>query len=260
MTDQVSFWLNSAGRYPLLDDEQLILLCKKRNSLKVNSKAYYETINKIALHNLRLVVNTAKSMGRKGRTYSLSGPNAADMLQHGFLGLRRAAEKYDIARGYKFSTYALPWIRQGIQRWASSTASIVYVPEGTIREVNYRRNNNGQPSGNTGAPMSEDVLISGHLALTVGSIDKCLGEESDGFILDLLGEHNSINYEWTGGRRCPSLEEIMNKAGIAPRVQELMQAYSKRGNMCVAAYKTKFSPKKAPKIIRETIAKLKEVA
>lgn len=259
--DQVSFWLDAAGKYELLTDEQLFDLCKQRDAHEEGSKGYADAINKITLGNLRLVVRQAKTMGRTNRAYSLVGANAADMLQHGYLGLRRAAEKFDVTRGYRFSTYASPWIRQGIQRWAFSTESTIYVPEGTVRELNYRRIN-GKPSNHAGAPKCDSVLLAGFRATNISSIDRVLRKEEDGTLVDLMGPDNRLNADddAPSGKRCPSLVEAMAKACIPPRVQDLMNAYSKRGNMVVAAKKSGWPVKEAPVVIRETIAKLQELA
>ena len=260
MNDQVTAWMNGAGRYDLLTDEQLFELCKKRDAAPEGSKAYIKAVNEICLRNMRLVIPLAKSMGRKAAVFSLSGPNAADMLQHGFLGLRRAAEKYDHTRGYKFSTYAQPWIRQAIQRWATSSQHTIYIPESTVREINIRKTNGNKPSGNAGAPKNENVLAAGNRAMNVCSIDVRMKEEEDGTIVDILSEENSINFDGPGGKRCLSLGDAMAKAGIPPRVQDLMNAYSQRGNMVIAANRAGWPVKEAPAVIRATIAKLQELA
>ncbi|MET8798651.1 sigma-70 family RNA polymerase sigma factor [Nocardia sp. NPDC004568] len=77
----------------------------------------------LVVHNQKLVHKVLRNMGRvpASDTYD-------DLAQHGMFGLMRAAEKFDISRGFKFSTYAMFWIRQKIDRAIADEGSLIRIP------------------------------------------------------------------------------------------------------------------------------------
>ena len=121
--DAVKIYLREIGRVPLLNAKQEIELARAIKKGDINAK------RKLVRHNLRLVVSIAKKYINRGLPF-------LDLIQEGNLGLIRAAEKFDHERGYKFSTYATWWVRQGITRSLSDKSRTIRVPVHMVETIN----------------------------------------------------------------------------------------------------------------------------
>ena len=141
--DLVRLYLNEIGRYPLLtkvDEERLgravqeglaaaerlagggsPLSAADRRRLRAKVQAGERATTEFCQANLRLVVSIAKR-------YQASGLPLLDLVQEGNLGLLHAVEKFDYAKGFKFSTYATWWIRQAITRGIANTGRTIRLP------------------------------------------------------------------------------------------------------------------------------------
>jgi RNA polymerase primary sigma factor len=114
-TDGLQLLFNEASRYPLLSREEELELAKRIERGDLEAK------ERLINSNLRLVIKFA-------RRYQGHGLALQDLVQEAMLGLIRAAEKFDWRRGYKFSTYAVLWIKQAIQRGLDNTGRPVRIP------------------------------------------------------------------------------------------------------------------------------------
>jgi RNA polymerase primary sigma factor len=113
--DIVKTFLREIGQYPLLTKEQEAVLGE---NILIGDR---QAINTMVEHNLRLVISVAKK-------YTNHGLDFLDLIQEGSLGLMRAAEKFDYRKGFKFSTYAVWWIRQSILRTLANDAREIRLP------------------------------------------------------------------------------------------------------------------------------------
>ncbi len=121
--DPVKMYLREIGSIPLLTHEEEIYY----GTLVLEGNE--EAKQKLITSNLKLVVSIAKKyMGR--------GMQFLDLIQEGNFGLMKAVEKFDVKRGYKFSTYATWWIRQAITRSIADQSRTIRIPVHMVETIN----------------------------------------------------------------------------------------------------------------------------
>jgi len=150
-SDPVRMYLREIGRTPLLSKSDEVFLAKQiekgmaavkrlkratsrmgkvsRVKFKEHARIGDTAKEKLTKANLRLVVSIAKKYLGRGLSF-------LDLVQEGNIGLMRAVEKFDWRRGFKFSTYATWWIRQGITRAIADQARTIRIPVHMIETIN----------------------------------------------------------------------------------------------------------------------------
>lgn len=131
---------------------------------------YEKARDQLVLANLRLAVHLAH--GYRGRGLPLE-----DLVQDGNLGLMRAAEKFDFRRGFKFSTYATQWVRQGITRGLGDNARLIRLPVHMVEKLNVfnrtrRELSVGREREASIAEVAEQLNLAPEAARRIARIDK----------------------------------------------------------------------------------------
>ncbi len=223
--DSVRAYLRDIGRIPLLEHDEEILLGRKvqrlmeletqKKELELDNEGLAQawdiplkTIKrdlrdgqkakeKMVTANLRLVVSVAKK-------YTKRNMELLDIIQEGTIGLVRGVEKFDPGRGYKFSTYAYWWIRQGITRAIAEKSRAIRLPIHVTENLNKLKKAQRELSQMNGY-MPSVFQLSDHLELTVDdikdlmckarqptSLEIKIGENRDTALIDLLEDETQL--------------------------------------------------------------------
>jgi RNA polymerase nonessential primary-like sigma factor len=224
--DSVRSYLRDIGRIPLLEHDEEILLGRQVQrlmeikacedllnepskeelaaSLEMTTKELRKEIrdgkkakDKMVTANLRLVVSVAKK-------YTKRNMELLDIIQEGTIGLVRGVEKFDPGRGYKFSTYAYWWIRQGITRAIAEKSRAIRLPIHVTENLNKLKKAQRELSQMNGY-MPNVFQLSDHLGLTVDeikdlmckarqptSLEIKIGENRDTALIDLLEDETQL--------------------------------------------------------------------
>ena len=186
--DNISMYLKDIGLVKLLTREEEIelaeLVSRARNSTDEKViKLGKEAGDILVEANLRLVVSIAKK-------YIYHDVSLMDLIQEGNMGLMKAVQRFEVERGFKFSTYATWWIRQSISRSISNHSKTIRIPVhvydtlSKVRRVkrNYTNEHSVEPDIETisklsGVPISTLKFISIYIDDTV-SLDYPIGDGS----------------------------------------------------------------------------------
>jgi RNA polymerase primary sigma factor len=217
MTDSIKDYLNDIAKQPLLTPQQEIQLGRrvaKWRELKnktepltqIEQREYRSgerARQQFIRANLQLVIHVARKYEKRTRKTL----EFMDLVQEGNIGLARAVELFDYSRGYKFSTYAYWWIRQGISRALLQSDAIIRLPS-ALHELLYKANRTshelGHKLGRTPS-LSEvadalnikpaDLAHAFKQCYSVTSLDRSVHNADDATILELIADPAVFDYE-----------------------------------------------------------------
>ncbi len=219
--DSVQLYLRSIGRIKLLSPSEEIELARRIGQGDEIAK------KRLVQANLRLVVSVAKKYQNRGLPF-------LDLIQEGNLGLIRAAEKFDPERGYKFSTYATWWIRQGITRSLADKSRTIRVPVHMVETINNLRKVTRKLSQDIGRrPTMEELAKAMNVSLAKikeilaanrvpVSLDTPYGEDNDNSIGDLVQDETTTPPEIETESNLMALDIRGVLSVLTPREREIL--------------------------------------
>jgi len=216
-------YLREIGHTPLLKPEQEVALAKR---VEQGDK---DAANMMAQANLRLVVSVA-------RRYLNRGLPLEDLIAEGNIGLLRAVQKYEWQRGYRFSTYAVWWIRQAITRAIADKGRTIRLPVHVGEALTKRSKAVGQLTTELGREPTPEELdaVLGADASFIGaavvaaqaplSLGMAVGEDGEEQLVDFLPDEAAVTPEEGAVRRVSAEEtrQVMNDV-LTEREREVLK-------------------------------------
>src|SRR3569833_414163 len=249
MGDSVHTYLMAIGRRQLLTAALVVVLAKRieaglyvehmlesgkkltpraREDLRLVAEDGQRAKAHMLEANLRLVVSVAKK-------YADRGLSLLDVVQEGNLGLIRAVEKFDYTKGYKFSTYAMWWIRQAIQRGFADSARTIRLPVHVLemlsklsrveREMHQRLGREPTPEElavelDKSPAQVQELLRTSRQPI---SLDSTIGEDGETRIGDLIEDTDT-----------PEASELVDRQLMADQLRRALGVLSAREEKIMA--------------------------
>ena len=194
INDPVRMYLKEIGQIKLLSLEEELELADRIEQGDEDAK------NILAEANLRLVVSIAKRYVGRGMLF-------LDLIQEGNIGLMKAVEKFDVSKGYKFSTYATWWIRQAITRAIADQARTIRVPVHMVETINKLARVQRQLTLELNREPSEDEIAKKmgtsvekvreiyKISQDPVSLETPIGEEDDSHLGDFIKDEHNMSPE-----------------------------------------------------------------
>jgi RNA polymerase primary sigma factor len=223
--DSVQMYLKEIGQYPLLKAEEEKTLAQR---IEAGDE---EARNLLARANLRLVVSIAKKY--VGRSPDLT---LLDLIQEGNLGLFKAVDKFEWAKGYKFSTYATWWIRQAITRALADQSRTIRIPVHMVETIQKYKQVVRRLSQDLGRePLAEEVAtemgmeiekihIIQHIDQDTVSLEKPIGDDEEKSTLgEFLADDKILSPDQESARRILSdqVKEILEN--LSPKERKILE-------------------------------------
>ena len=249
-------WMDVAGRYPLLCETTTLRLIRKLQDKNATTKARRRALDRICLHNLRLVVTTVDRIVGKSAAITWHSDVVADLLQQGYFGLRRAAEKFDLSKKLRFATYATIWINQAVGRFKAANSTIINVPERVKFDVWHWRTTGEMRKHGGRDTLSPKGHVLAAAAMYPVAMDAAVTEDGSP-LSDMVSDENRLWHSSTDyTQEMEYLASLLREAKVEPKVQVLVMAYARKGNLQMSAAQAGVHYRSARKLLNAAVEKV----